>query len=277
MCITLIAFNEHPAYPFILLFNRDEVYQRPTQPLHEWTDPTGIIAGRDSLNGGTWLGINTQGRFCALTNYSENDPKISADFFQSPSSNIAAKESESYLTRGAVPVQILSSDQKIETRLHEIWQDRHRFKSFNLLSGDIKSQELYYFSINREDNMQGIHQLEAKTYCLSNCELDGNWHKISHLKNIFKQYIGNTSEVKAEDLLELMKDTDLICENYSDREASVFVNFFDAEIYGENVKYGTVSTTCILVDSDMNVKVIERVYDIDQETYTDNKEEFSIR
>ena len=74
-----------------------------------------------------------------------------------------------------------------------------------------------------------------------------------------------------------MKGTDLIGKNYSDKKASVFVNFFNSEIYGERVKYGIVLTTCILVDSKMNVKVVERLYDVDQEIYDDKTVEFYIQ
>jgi uncharacterized protein with NRDE domain len=276
MCITLVSFNEHPTYPLILIFNRDEDFERPTEPLHVWTDHNGIIAGRDSLSGGTWLGINANGRFCALTNYSESDPKIREEFFQAPSANMTEIGTDYYLTRGKAPVDILTSEETIQHNLDLIWQDRQRYKSFNLLTGELKTQELFSFSINREDNMQGVHRLEPKTYCLSNCEIDGDWHKISYLKSIFKEYIQNTPEVKSEDLLDLMKNTDIRCKDYNDREAAVFVNFFDVEIYGRTVKYGTISTTCIMVDSLGNAKVVERTYHIDQEGYQDSTVEFRI-
>ena len=66
MC--LLAFDWQPNQHLILSANRDEFHQRPTLPLAAWTDEPNIIAGRDLKQGGTWLGINKQLRFAALTN-----------------------------------------------------------------------------------------------------------------------------------------------------------------------------------------------------------------
>jgi uncharacterized protein with NRDE domain len=46
--------------------NRDEFYGRPAAPPAE-VEP-GILAGRDLLAGGTWLGLNRRGLFVAVTN-----------------------------------------------------------------------------------------------------------------------------------------------------------------------------------------------------------------
>ncbi|WP_201555676.1 NRDE family protein [Psychrobacter sp. 72-O-c] len=59
MCIVAIAWQLSDQLPLILLSNRDEFLQRPTEPLHQWPDKP-IYAGRDSQSGGTWLGIHSQ-------------------------------------------------------------------------------------------------------------------------------------------------------------------------------------------------------------------------
>ena len=46
--------------------NRDEAFDRPSAPPAE-VEP-GIIAGRDLLAGGAWLGFNRRGLFVAVTN-----------------------------------------------------------------------------------------------------------------------------------------------------------------------------------------------------------------
>lgn len=69
MCLLLFGVKASKSFPFILAANRDEFYQRPTAAMDFWPEKPGILAGRDLKCGGTWFGINTRGRFAALTNY----------------------------------------------------------------------------------------------------------------------------------------------------------------------------------------------------------------
>ncbi len=49
--------------------NRDEMIDRPWQPpAAYWPNLPGVIAGRDSLAGGTWLGLNRHGVVAAVLN-----------------------------------------------------------------------------------------------------------------------------------------------------------------------------------------------------------------
>ncbi len=57
MCVVALALNQHPDWPIILIGNRDEFHARASAPLHAWDDGSGIIAGRDLVGGGTWLGV----------------------------------------------------------------------------------------------------------------------------------------------------------------------------------------------------------------------------
>ena len=68
MCILFIAVKQHPLYPLIIAANRDEFHLRPTQTSHFWTKQNNILAGKDLLAGGTWMGINRNGDLAALTN-----------------------------------------------------------------------------------------------------------------------------------------------------------------------------------------------------------------
>lgn len=63
MCLIVVAFR--PGSPLLVLANREEYYSRPSLPAH-WKD--GVLAGRDLLSGGTWLGVTRDGRFAAVTN-----------------------------------------------------------------------------------------------------------------------------------------------------------------------------------------------------------------
>ncbi|MDD3799268.1 MAG: NRDE family protein [Novosphingobium sp.] len=69
MCIAALAWDAHPDWLLVALGNRDEFHARPSAPLTRWDDGSGILAGRDELAGGTWLGVSERGRFALITNY----------------------------------------------------------------------------------------------------------------------------------------------------------------------------------------------------------------
>ena len=68
MCLLAFNWNNHPEYRMILVANRDEFFERPTESLHLWDE--GFYAGKDLRAGGTWLGIHPNG-VCCLTNAEE--------------------------------------------------------------------------------------------------------------------------------------------------------------------------------------------------------------
>jgi len=67
MCLCILAHQQLKTYPTIVAANREERYARPaTMPA--WSE--GVFAGRDTLAGGTWQGLNANGLHVALTNRS---------------------------------------------------------------------------------------------------------------------------------------------------------------------------------------------------------------
>jgi uncharacterized protein with NRDE domain len=66
-------------YPVIVAANRDEHYDRPSAPPGLWSTEPNILAGKDLLAGGTWLGVNEHGLLVGILNRrsnSEPDPLI---------------------------------------------------------------------------------------------------------------------------------------------------------------------------------------------------------
>jgi uncharacterized protein with NRDE domain len=66
----LIALSRTvPGVPLLIAANRDELYQRPADPITvlRATQPR-ILGGRDELAGGTWLAVNEHGVVAGLTN-----------------------------------------------------------------------------------------------------------------------------------------------------------------------------------------------------------------
>jgi len=114
MCVVALAWQVHADWPLILIGNRDEFHARPAAPLAEWDGGSGIIAGRDLLAGGTWLGAHpASGRIVVVTNVRGALPD-------------PAKES-----RGALVVDLLRGDGRFADPAE---CDLDRFNAFNLFA-----------------------------------------------------------------------------------------------------------------------------------------------
>lgn len=68
MCVVAIGLSAHPHWQLIVAGNRDEFHSRASAPLARWDDGSGIIAGRDLVSGGSWMGVSDAGRLAVVTN-----------------------------------------------------------------------------------------------------------------------------------------------------------------------------------------------------------------
>src|SRR5437764_6751673 len=69
MCTLAILRRPEHDWPVIIGANRDEMIDRPAAPPgRHWPDRGEIVAGRDLLAGGSWLGANDWGVAAAVLN-----------------------------------------------------------------------------------------------------------------------------------------------------------------------------------------------------------------
>lgn len=66
MCVLALFLDAFPGVPLIVAANRDESLARPSAPPQALAP--GIVGGKDLEGGGTWLGVNDDGVFVAITN-----------------------------------------------------------------------------------------------------------------------------------------------------------------------------------------------------------------
>lgn len=97
---------------------RDEVSTRPTVPARFWDEYPDLVAGRDLLGGGTWLGITRMGRFAALTNVFD-----------------MRKRRLDRPTRGELTVDWLTGTESAKDYLAKTETEAARYDGFNLLFG----------------------------------------------------------------------------------------------------------------------------------------------
>ncbi|HVT52511.1 MAG TPA: NRDE family protein [Dongiaceae bacterium] len=69
MCSVIILFRPGHDWPILWASNRDEMLDRPwLPPARHWSDRPDVVAGKDELAGGTWLGVNDAGLVAGILN-----------------------------------------------------------------------------------------------------------------------------------------------------------------------------------------------------------------
>lgn len=69
MCSVIILYRPGHDWPLLWASNRDEMADRPwSPPARHWPDRPDVVAGRDELAGGTWLGVNDAGVVAGVLN-----------------------------------------------------------------------------------------------------------------------------------------------------------------------------------------------------------------
>lgn len=180
MCLIVLAYRQHPDLPLIVAANRDEFHARPTQPAGWWADRPDLLGGRDLLAGGSWLALHRRGRFAAVTNYRDVEPKHGR-----------------LRSRGELVTGFLASLKTPTDYLAAI--KGSRYDGFNLLVAD--ADELAYLS-----NQGGAPQrLVPGVYGLANARLDSPCDKVRRSKERLQQLL-DSDAVNDTELLRLLGD-----------------------------------------------------------------------
>jgi uncharacterized protein with NRDE domain len=68
VCTLAIYFQVSQQLPVVVAANRDEFYDRPALPPAQIADSPWVVAGRDLVGGGTWLGVNAHAVVAGVLN-----------------------------------------------------------------------------------------------------------------------------------------------------------------------------------------------------------------
>jgi uncharacterized protein with NRDE domain len=242
MCLILFSYMTDADYPLTVAANRDEFYNRPTQPLDFWDDSSGILAGRDQQSDGTWMGVTRSGRFAAITN------------FRAPSLIKAQAPSRGLLVR-----DFLADSQSPYEYLEQIRLSAAAYNGFNLLVGCLNGGEpsLFYFS-----NMGGdIRTLGPGTYGLSNAFLDTAWPKVDSGKREFDRITRTYRDAATDHLLDLLAN-DTLPDDRDLPHTGVGLSWerMLAPIFIVSETYGTRSSSIVRFDARGGVTFVERSY-----------------
>lgn len=238
MCLIVFSWQPDSQSPFILTANRDEFYRRPTQTASFWKDSPDVFGGRDLEAGGSWMAINKNGRFAAVTNYRE------------------VPAPERTRSRGELVYNFVTGSPSAPDYLASIQRIADQWSGFNLLVMDTTG--LYYFS-NRIKDMP-TSPLPAGTYGLSNHLLNTPWPKLLRARSRFADAI-TQSPPDSNQLIELMRDRyQPPSEQLPDTGVSKDVEKLLSSCFIASEDYGTRNTSVLMMDNRDQLQWIEQGY-----------------
>lgn len=237
MCLILIAYRQHPDAPLIVAANRDEFYARPALTAHHWADKPGLLGGRDETALGTWLAVNRDGRFAAVTNYA--GPLA----IEPPARS-----------RGDLPTGFLSGDNGAAEYCRAV--DGDEYAGFNLLTYD--GDELAY----RSNRGHGTELLAPGYYALANADLDCDWPKVHRGKQMLRALVetAGSGGVASGDLLDILTDDrQPNDEELPNRGNDIVLERRIAPCFIRGDEYGTRACTALSL-GDQSITLAERTF-----------------
>ncbi|XP_077457828.1 transport and Golgi organization protein 2 homolog [Stigmatopora argus] len=254
MCIIFIKFDPRPAsknaYRLILAANRDEYYNRPSKAADFWGSNTDVLSGLDleyGKEGGSWLGINKNGKLAAITNYMEGRPNPDA-------------QGRGFL----VSNYLVEKDLDCYSYLKKVSTESHLYNGFNLLTAEFKAKQDHVCYYGNRGNNEPIH-LKPGIYSLSNSLLDTPWKKLLQGKRHFTSIVNNQSlscDGLVQELLSVLNNEELnapdpVQESQGDGYSKSMIQAMSA-VCVRTPDYGTRTNTIILIDVEGNVTFTER-------------------
>ncbi|CAB3717666.1 NRDE family protein [Paraburkholderia rhynchosiae] len=254
MC--LIVFDWRPDAVdgplFTLAANRDEFFRRTAEPIGWWDDVPGVLAGRDLLGGGTWLGMSRDGRFAALTNYrAPNDMRADA-----PTRGTLVSD---WLTSASLGLTNGNAHETPLAYLHHVAQTGDIYNGFNLLVGDWTRRELAWYC-NRSSLAPAL--LAPGTHGISNAILDTEWPKLVNKRAELGTLLTRNAMPPLERLIDLMRDPRVAADDQLpstgiplERERALSAAFIETPEYGTR---GTTALRVVAHGEIVSVAVAER-------------------
>lgn len=238
MCVVTFRIDPDAEYPFVFIGNRDEEYSRPSLGLHFWLDYPHLLAGRDILGRGTWLGMTREGRFATILNHPFTSWEADRD----------------KISRGQLANDFLLSDISIEEFTEQLKNSRKSYDGYQIIFGDIK-QLRYYSNIKNQ-----LVDFEAKQfYSVSNTEDDLSNFRVSHSIELLDRTLDKQFDL--DNLIDILQNPEKH-QNFADYPAALDYDeaLNASSVFIQSQHFGTVSSSAIMIDREGLVSMKELRY-----------------
>ena len=233
MCLILLAWRTVAGHPWLLLGNRDEFHARPSAAAGVWPDAPEILGGRDIEAGGSWLALNRNGRFAAVTNVRTGQPR------------------RGERSRGALVADFVRGLAPPERYAERVALERDDYGPFNLVIGDASS------AFAASSTRDAAWRLDAGVHVLSNGPPGVRWPKAQRLLDAFAATVRATGDDAA--LLDLLGDIGQpVDAELPDTGIGIERERFLAPIFIRGSEYGTRASTLACARADASMVLIER-------------------
>ena len=255
MCLIVFGYRVHADFPLVVAANRDEYYERGTEPAHLWENfvengssavVDAVFAGKDLQEGGMWMGVTKSGKFAAVTNYRE-----------------AGKDSsEKKKSRGSLVAGFFTSSASALEYLKQVSAEASLYLGFSLVIGD--NSGMYCFS-NRGDQQHPANTVRelapGHVYCLCNRLIDDPWRKVRKAKHDLSELLPNLGNIAEDERIEMLqailKDTGKAAlDELPTKETgySEEIEEFLSSIFIESQSYGTRACSTVIMSAPNHAK-----------------------
>ena len=239
MCLLLLAFHSGRERPWLLLGNRDEFHGRATAAARSWVDAPQVVGGRDLEAGGTWLALNRNGRFAAVTNVRSGRPRRGSR------------------SRGELVADFVRGTATPALYAAEIAAARADYGPFNLIVGDSDS------AAGASSTLPASWEFAAGVHILSNGPPQSEWPKARRLRAGFDA-LWQSGEIHGRwpadgELLDLLADTRPSADaDLPDTGVGPDLERVLAPIFIRGREYGTRASTLAYARADGSCLLVER-------------------
>lgn len=233
MCIVAFAWKAHPRWQMVAIGNRDELHARPAETLHRWEMHDHLLAGRDAMAGGTWLGVSEEGRFAVVTNLYG---------FGAPQPERAS--------RGDLLKDFLSGHGRYADLASTQYAD---FNPFNLITVEGDQAIIHSSRPHQESAL-----LEPGVHGLSNGPIDSPWPKSPHLNGQLDAWLAADRDDPEQLLDSLHNPRTFGPETGSDRSQQTELEPQHSPIFIRSPTYGTRCSTVVAITHAGEGVILER-------------------